>query len=166
MQRGTIWGAAIRAGAAGAAALLLLSGCGTDESANTLAVPDKGHLLGNTDASSTLAAGTPSAGGVNAYLWRGAIDVLSFMPFTSADPIGGVIITDWYTPPTVSGERFKATAYILGKALTANDIRVAVFRQVQEGGQWVDAPVAPNTAADLTSKVLTRARELRAGTSG
>ena len=35
--------------------------------------------------------------GVNAFLWRGALDTLGFMPLTSADPFGGVIITDWYT---------------------------------------------------------------------
>ena len=47
--------------------------------------------------------------GVNAYLWRGALDTLSFMPLSSADPFGGVIITDWYTPPSANGERFKLT---------------------------------------------------------
>ncbi len=149
-----------------AAGLLLLAACSDQDETNRLAVPDKGHLLGNTQGPTALASSTPNGGGVNAYLWRGAIDVLSFMPFVSADPIGGVIITDWYTPPTVSGERFKATAYILGRELAASDVRVAVFRQVQQGGQWVDAPVAGNTATDITDKVLTRARELRAGTSG
>ena len=59
-------------------------------------------------------AGGGGALGVNAYLWRGALDTLSFMPLASADPFGGVIITDWYTPASSSGERFKATAYILG----------------------------------------------------
>ena len=150
--------------AASAALVALLAGCHDPDESNRLAVPDKGHLLGNTQGPSTLASATPGAGGVNAYLWRGAIDVLSFMPFVSADAIGGVIITDWYTPPTVAGERFKATAYILGRELAANDVRVAVFRQVQQGGQWVDAPIAPNTATDITNKVLARARELRAGT--
>src|ERR1700749_4178963 len=43
--------------------------------------------------------------GVNAFLWRGALDTLSFLPLTSADPFGGVIITDWYSPPDASGER-------------------------------------------------------------
>ncbi len=147
-------------------ASLLLASCGNTGTDNALAVPDKGHLLGNTDASSQLAAATPEAGGVNAYLWRGAIDVLSFMPFASADPVGGVIITDWYTPPTVTGERFKAEAYILGHTLASNDVRVAVFRQVSQDGQWVDATVSPDTAADITNKVLVRARELRAGASG
>ena len=148
------------------AAALTLAACGDTGTNNALAVPEKGHLLGNTDRSSELAAATPGGGGVNAYLWRGAIDVLSFMPFASADPVGGVIITDWYTPPTVNGERFKAEAYILGRMLTANDVRVAVFRQVMQDGQWVDASVASGTAADITIKVLVKARELRAGTSG
>ena len=43
--------------------------------------------------------GAGSALGVNAYLWRGALDTLSFMPLASADPFGGVIITDWYSRP-------------------------------------------------------------------
>ena len=103
---------------------------------------------------------------MNAYLWRASIDVLSFMPFVSADPVGGVIITDWYTPPTVSGERFKATAYVLGRDLAANDIRVAVFRQDLQGGQWVDTPVASNVSTEITDKVLQRARQLRAGSQG
>ena len=100
--------------------------------------------------------------GVNAYLWRGALETLSFMPLASADPFGGVIITDWYQPPSTPGERFKATAYILGRQLRADGIRVAIFRQTLQGGQWIDADVAPNTVTDIENKVLTRARELRA----
>jgi len=99
--------------------------------------------------------------GVNAYLWRGALDTLSFMPLASADPFGGVIITDWYQPPSSPGERFKATTYILGRQLRADGVRVSVFRQVMQGGQWVDAPVSPNTNVELENKILARARELR-----
>jgi hypothetical protein len=100
--------------------------------------------------------------GVNAYLWRGALDTLSFMPLASADPFGGVIITDWYSPPTSTDERFKATAYILGRQLRADGIKVTIFRQVREAGQWTDAPVNPTTASDIENKVLAAARELRA----
>src|SRR6185437_13101091 len=99
--------------------------------------------------------------GVNAYLWRGTLDTLSFMPLASADPFGGVIITDWYTPPVSNGERFKATAYILGRELRSDGIRVSIFRQVLQNGQWVDAPVSPVTVGDIENKVLARARELR-----
>ena len=103
--------------------------------------------------------------GVNAYLWRGALDTLSFMPLASADPFGGVIITDWYQPPAASGERFKATAYILGRQLRADGVRVTIFRQVAKDGTWVDAPVSPVTTGEIENKVLARARELRAETT-
>ena len=77
--------------------------------------------------------------GVNAFLWRGALDTISFMPLASADPFGGVIITDWYTPPGTSGERFKATIYILSRDLRSDGLRVNIYRQVLQNGQWVDA---------------------------
>ncbi len=100
--------------------------------------------------------------GVNAYLWRGALDTLSFMPLASADPFGGVIITDWYQPQGAGGERFKATAYILSRELRADALRVAMFRQVEQKGQWVDAPISPGTVSEIENKVLSRARALRA----
>jgi hypothetical protein len=99
--------------------------------------------------------------GVNAYLWRGALDTLGFMPLASADPFGGVIITDWYSPGGATDERFKATAYILGRQLRSDGIRIAIFRQVQQGGHWVDAPVSPVTVSEIEDKVLARARQLR-----
>jgi hypothetical protein len=128
-----------------------------------------GSLLGDSSlvfgTAKNRASGTGDAGGgalgVNAYLWRGALDTLSFMPLASADPFGGVIITDWFTPAASSGERFKATAYILGRELRSDGVRVTIFRQVLQNGQWVDAGVSPVTVGEIENKVLSRARELR-----
>jgi len=119
--------------------------------------------IGNNHKTPDNGAGTGSGTGlgVNAYLWRGALDTLSFMPLSSADPFGGVIITDWYSPPTTNGERFKATAYILGRELRSDGVRVAIYRQVLQNGQWTDAPVSPMTIGDIENKVLARARQLR-----
>jgi hypothetical protein len=98
---------------------------------------------------------------VNAYLWRAALDTLSFMPIASADPFGGTVITDWYSPPAATSERFRAQALLMGRTLRSDGVRVQVFRQVMQGGNWMDAPVALSTASDLEDKVLARARELR-----
>ena len=108
------------------------------------------------------AGGGPGGGvGVNAYLWRAALDTLSFMPLSSADPFGGVIITDWYNPPQLPGERYKATAYILGRSLRSDGVRVNIFHQVMQNGQWVDVPVSASTVGEMENKVLARARQLR-----
>lgn len=99
--------------------------------------------------------------GVNAYLWRATLDTLAFMPLASADPFGGTIITDWYSPPGAQGERFRAQAYVMGRQLRSDGVKVQVFRQVLQGGQWVDAPISQSTNSELEDKVLARARELR-----
>lgn len=98
---------------------------------------------------------------VNAFLWRASIDTVSFMPLTSADPFGGIIITDWYQPPESPGERFKINVFILTRDLRADGIRAAVFRQANQEGTWVDSPVDQQTATDLENAILKRARELR-----
>ena len=128
--------------------------------------PDAGGPTGGISRTGRPEAEQGSGMGVNAYLWRGALDTLGFMPLASADPFGGTIITDWYSPPTTSGERFKATAYVLGRQLRADGVRVALFRQVQDDGRWVDAPVSPTTTGEIENRVLARARELRADATG
>lgn len=129
--------------------------------------PGLGGLSLFGDSGKASGADQASGLGVNAYLWRGALDTLSFMPLASADPFGGVIITDWYQPPAAQGERFKATAYILGRQLRADAVRVSIFRQVQQtNGQWVDATISPSTTGEVENKVLARARELRSQSGG
>ena len=99
--------------------------------------------------------------GVNAYLWRGALETIDFLPLAQADPFGGVIITDWYSPPESPNERFKLNVYVLDTVLRADGIKVAVFRQSNGGDGWRDAEVDPKTATDIEDNILTRARELR-----
>ncbi|MGD9982483.1 MAG: DUF3576 domain-containing protein [Hyphomonadaceae bacterium] len=99
--------------------------------------------------------------GVNAYLWRASLDTLNFMPLASADPFGGVIITDWYSAPTTPNERFKATVYILDTRLRADALNVSIFRQTNTNGQWGDASVDPDTEIQIENQILARARELR-----
>ncbi len=120
-------------------------------------------LFGGPDYDAAEAARAGAGGiGVNAWLWRATLDTLSFMPLSSADPFGGVVITDWYSPPQAPGERFKATAYILERVLRADGVRVSVFRQVAgDGGAWRDAPVGESVATDLENTILTRARQLK-----
>ena len=99
---------------------------------------------------------------VNSYLWRATLDTMSFMPLASADPFGGVIITDWYSPPESPEERFKVNVFILDRQLRADGIRASVFRQrLNGGGQWAEAPVDKMTATELENAILSRARQLR-----
>ena len=108
-----------------------------------------------------IAAAQVTTIGVNSYLWRAALDAVSFAPLLQADSNGGVIVTDWYANPSNPAERVKITVTILDSNLRADALRVAASRQVSQGGGWVDAPVQAATVQKLEDIILTKARELR-----
>jgi len=115
----------------------------------------------NRDIPRQMAPSRMTTIGVNTYLWRAAIDTLSFAPLIQADSSGGVIVTDWYSNPNSPSERVKLTVSILDQDLRADALRVAASRQILSGGTWVDAPVAAATVQKLEDIILTRARDLR-----
>ena len=117
----------------------------------------------NRGADGTLTGSGGAGLPINQYLWRASLDTIAFMPLNSADPFGGVILTDWYSPPATPNERFKVTVYILDRRLRVDAIKTAVFRQVRGGlnQAWQDAATRPETALELEDAILTRARQLR-----
>jgi hypothetical protein len=131
-----------------------------NQEAGSILGPGGLNIFGEDEAAAQ--DGSGGGIGVNGFLWRASLDTISFMPLASADPFGGVIITDWYSPPETQDERFKVTVYILGRDLRADGIRAAVFRQRQDAaGTWTDAAVQQKTTVDLENAILTRARQLR-----
>jgi hypothetical protein len=128
---------------------------------NRKTVFGEGGLFGD-NKKSTAGEASGAGIGVNSFLWRASLDTVSFMPVTSADPFGGVIITDWHAPGGVAEERFKLNIYILGRSLRADGVRVSVFRQVRDAALgWRDAGVTDGTATQIEDAILTRARQLR-----
>lgn len=154
------------------AAALLVAGCGDSKPPSHAEQMQKemypfGSILGGEGGinlfgkNKKTGEGDGAGIGVNSFLWRASLDTLAFMPIVQADPFGGVILTDWYTPSDSPSERFKVNLYILDRQLRADGVRVSVFRQQKAGADWRDAPVAGNTAATLEDSILTRARQLR-----
>lgn len=119
-------------------------------------------VLGGDDEESDDGGGI----GVNSFLWRATLDTVSFMPLASADPFGGVVLTDWYSPPENPNERFKMNVFILDRQLRSDGIQVRVFRQVRKGGEWQDAKASEDTASKLEETILTRARRMRVSQKG
>lgn len=153
-------GSVMRGVAAGVLALSMLgvTACASNKAPSSL--NEKKGFLGIGGSKST--PSSEGSIGVNGYLWRASLDTLAFMPLASADPYGGVIITDWYSNPETPAERFKATVYILDTRLRADGLNVTVFKQTKDAnGAWVDTPVSDQTSTDIENAILTRARQLR-----
>ena len=100
--------------------------------------------------------------GVNTFLWRATLDTLSFMPLESADPFGGVIITDWYSNSETSTEKFKIIAYIMGKKLRVDAIKVSIFKKIKNSdNEWVDKKTNNALKNKIEDAILTNARKYK-----
>ena len=148
-------------------AALAIAGCASGEQE-----PEPRQVAANSGENGGLIDGLLGSGSggrrsgenitVNSYLWRASLDTISFLPLSTADPFGGVIITDWYSPPESPEERFKVTVYILDRELRADGLRVSVFRQTRApSAGWIEAKVDDRTGRDLENAILKRARQMR-----
>jgi len=161
-------GSVLRGVAAGVLALTVLTGvsaCGGNRGGGTFTTqsdepgfnPFKGRGGGT-------AAPRPGSLGVNGFRGGARRGALAFMPLASADPYGGVIVTDWSTNPEWTTRRFKATVYILDTRLRADGLNVTIFKQINNGGTWTDTAATEPNRTDIEDALLTRARQVRLST--
>ncbi len=65
-------------------------------------------------------------------LWRGAVDVLDFVPLTNASYSGGIIITEWFSSENNSGStnrELKITVRFMSNEIRADAIKILVFEK-------------------------------------
>ena len=98
---------------------------------------------------------------INIYLWRGALETINFMPINSADPIGGTIITDWYSLESKENERCKLNIFITGSELKTQNLRVASFCQYYEDGKWINSDVESENNTKIENAILNKAKKLK-----
>jgi len=60
-------------------------------------------------------------------LWRASLDVIDFMPLSSANYSGGIIITDWYSDNQDTNESIKITIRFLSNEIRSDAVNIKVF---------------------------------------
>ena len=98
---------------------------------------------------------------INVFLWRGALETISFMPLSSADPIGGVIITDWYSTSDNEQERCKLNIFITGQNLRTENLKVTSFCQSFKNQIWVNKNIDKNNNIKIENAILNKAKKLK-----
>ena len=98
---------------------------------------------------------------VNVFLWRGALETIDFMPLSSADPVGGIIITDWYSTSNNESERCKLNIFISGKKLNTENLKVTSFCQEYKNQIWVNKIVEEDNNIKIENAILNKAKKLR-----
>ncbi len=98
---------------------------------------------------------------VNPFLWKGALETIDFMPLSSADQIGGTIITDWYSTTDNPNERCKLNIFISGKKLNTENLKVTSFCQEFKDQIWVNKKIDIENNIKIENAILNKAKKLR-----
>ena len=98
---------------------------------------------------------------INTFLWKGALETISFMPLNSADPIGGTILTDWYSTTNNENERCKLNIFITGAELKTQSLKVSSFCEDYVNGKWVTKNIDKSNNLKLENAILNKAKKLR-----
>ena len=98
---------------------------------------------------------------INNYLWRASLDTISFMPLNSADPIGGTILTDWYSSGENENERCKLNIFITGNELKTQNLKVTSFCQTFKNQKWVNIKIDKNNNIKIENAILNKAKKLK-----
>lgn len=99
-------------------------------------------------------------GNVNAYLYKAALDVLSFTPIATADSKTGVVITEWYSPKESPKSQFKVNVLIKDNVISAEALEVRAFERTKRGSKWSDDPKESSLSSVFEDKILRKARDL------
>ena len=62
-------------------------------------------------------------------MWRASLDILDFLPLSTVDYSGGVIISDWYTDDSNENQALKITIRFLSNTIQTNSLKVTVHKK-------------------------------------
>ena len=63
-------------------------------------------------------------------LWRASLDTIDFMPLSSVNYSGGIIVTDWYSSNDNSNESVKISIRFLTNEIRSDALQIKVFKKI------------------------------------
>ena len=87
-------------------------------------------------------------------MWRASLEVLDFIPLTTVDYSGGVIITDWYND-NAGNDAIKVTVRFLSNEVRTNSIKVVVHKKTCDNNQnWATNKIDSKIEEELVTSIL------------
>ena len=92
-------------------------------------------------------------------LWRASLDVIDFMPLSSVNYSGGIIITDWYTENNSPNESIKISIRFLTNEIRSDAIDVKIFNRICSDGLFncKFSDVSGNLPLEIKKEILKKA---------
>ena len=91
-------------------------------------------------------------------MWRASLETLDFIPLTTVDYSGGMIITDWYSENSNSNESIKISIRFLTNEIRSDSLDIKIFyKKCETALNCVITEQAGNLKSELTKKILKQA---------
>ena len=117
--------------------LILLSNCGIYKKDSNVPIQGEERARKNIEEGRGMGIKGLVGGGKTSYefsssnpMWRASLEILDFLPLSTVDYSGGVLITDWYNDTNSSNESIKITIRFLSNEIAANNLKVIVHRKI------------------------------------
>ena len=92
-------------------------------------------------------------------LWRASLDVIDFMPLSSVNYSGGIIITDWYSEQNSENESIKISIRFLTNEIRSDALDIKIFtRRCNENSLNCSVSnLSGNLSNEIKKKILKKA---------
>ena len=110
-----------------------------------------GNIMGNRGTNFEFSTSNP--------MWRASLEILDFIPMTTVDYAGGMIISDWYSDNNQSNESIKITLRFLNNEVRSDSLKVIVHKKACASNQSCKITLLKNSKIDeeLKSTILREA---------
>ena len=91
-------------------------------------------------------------------LWRATLDTIDFMPLTTANYSGGIIVTDWYSDNQNLNENIKITIRFLTNEIRSDALDLKIFyRNCDSSNKCKIIEKEGNLSKELKKEILKKA---------
>ena len=95
-------------------------------------------------------------------MWRASLEILDFIPLSTVDYSGGMIVSDWYTDGSQNNESIKISVRFLSNEVRSNSLKVMVHKKQCQTNQNCKIRQMTNSiiVQELHSSILRKAAEI------
>ena len=92
-------------------------------------------------------------------MWRASLEIMDFLPLSTVDYSGGIIITDWYSDSKIANEALKISVRFLSNEVRADSLKIVVHKKVCSTNNSCSTSLLNNSKIneELRSSILKKA---------
>ena len=92
-------------------------------------------------------------------MWRASLETLDFLPLTTVDYSGGMIVSDWYTDESSAKESIKISIRFLSNEVRSESLKIIIHKKICSINQNCKVILMSNTKIkeELHSAILRKA---------